>query len=874
MIKKSFRLMLLGAFALMSSVFVACDKYDDDIQGLQGQIDELKAKVTSLQSAIDGGAVITSVTTNANGIVVKLSNGQEYPISNGKDGKNGSVVEIGANGNWFIDGADTGKPAQGEDGKDADTVYYYPGENGNWVKVTINAAGEKTEVEEGGSWLPAGTVTAVYANGVLTLYNVEGYEGGLVVTGAAHIASLAVVPTEMLTSCLGMPVFTNYVIEVEEEFVASNNLEMTYRVNPAGASVEGVEFSFVNRTVKTKAFAGADATDLLSFEKVVASTAINGAINVTAKVAKNPVVERGEFQLFALKAVSADGCEVVSDYAVYEADVLTELELVNVNKQLKSGAETTWYHHIIDGANDCDNVVTEDPADTHFDAFLQYDSKLDLLSVVNLAEVEKINDFISKYGFEVSFKFDASEEYLGVDGKTNQNQFVVLNGSELTVNTEWLKGEGKAAVNRTPYIYVEALINGKVVDAGYIKIQIVEEEVEEVAPEAITITVGPAEFEYSQISADSKMNLPWDRFNVEAYEVLKLTSTKFWSIYTENEIEAAAGVTVNYNALGEDATSTDVATVTFDANSVKLGEGVATLTLMPNDPRYAEVIVKFIYNITHKQSFPNLNPDYLLAEATTVETLGDLETVRVKGKLVNNVWALQAEVKEFCEDYLQGYTVPGNHGDIRFYIAGQVENGKLIPNTTAQLVVDGVAVDKNATANRNADIMLTEALGENEEIRTYVLRMTQRMYNNEVCVKYFAVQFQRPFVLTTSDVTLKTYTALPDQVDVAENVVVYDRDGKVIFEDGDVTAYAANTYKFNKDMFVFSYSMPDLDASWGNEGNKKLTIDGSVIKWYNGGGDLQENKTTSYYVTLDIPGLAAAREAGKVTVLSTENSKN
>ena len=33
------------------------------------------------------------------------------------NGKDGSVVKIGANGNWFIDNVDTGKPARGEKGE-------------------------------------------------------------------------------------------------------------------------------------------------------------------------------------------------------------------------------------------------------------------------------------------------------------------------------------------------------------------------------------------------------------------------------------------------------------------------------------------------------------------------------------------------------------------------------------------------------------------------------------------------------------------------------------------------------------------------------------------------------------------------------------
>ena len=74
--------MLLGAFALLSSVFVACDKYDDDIEGLQAQIDALKATVQSLQSEIDGGAVITNVAESSTGVTVTLSNGKSFTISN------------------------------------------------------------------------------------------------------------------------------------------------------------------------------------------------------------------------------------------------------------------------------------------------------------------------------------------------------------------------------------------------------------------------------------------------------------------------------------------------------------------------------------------------------------------------------------------------------------------------------------------------------------------------------------------------------------------------------------------------------------------------------------------------------------------------
>lgn len=63
--------------------------------------------------------------------------------ANGADGKDGKdavapIVEIGSNGNWFINGVDTGVPARGKDGqngsdgKDGRTPTITIGENGNW----------------------------------------------------------------------------------------------------------------------------------------------------------------------------------------------------------------------------------------------------------------------------------------------------------------------------------------------------------------------------------------------------------------------------------------------------------------------------------------------------------------------------------------------------------------------------------------------------------------------------------------------------------------------------------------------------------------------------------------------------------------------
>ena len=200
--KKFFRMVVALSLVGGAFAFTGCTDYEDDINGLEDRVSALESTVADLQSQIEAGAVITSVTQTDNGITVTLSNGQSYEITNGKDGANGadgadgSVVEIGENGNWYIDGEDTGMPAkgekgdkgdQGEPGENAPTVYYEPGtegtEEGFWIKVTEEEGKEPVRENTNITWLPEGTLTAVWNSETQTLYiyNAEGANGEPVV---------------------------------------------------------------------------------------------------------------------------------------------------------------------------------------------------------------------------------------------------------------------------------------------------------------------------------------------------------------------------------------------------------------------------------------------------------------------------------------------------------------------------------------------------------------------------------------------------------------------------------------------------------------------------------------------------------------------
>lgn len=79
---------------------------------MQGQIEPTNA-IDKINDLISSGSVITGVDKTDKGVTVTLSNGNKFELTNGtngnkgEDGKPGSVVTIGENGNWFIDGVDT-----------------------------------------------------------------------------------------------------------------------------------------------------------------------------------------------------------------------------------------------------------------------------------------------------------------------------------------------------------------------------------------------------------------------------------------------------------------------------------------------------------------------------------------------------------------------------------------------------------------------------------------------------------------------------------------------------------------------------------------------------------------------------------------------
>ena len=198
----------MGALTIASvSTFTSCKDYDDDINNLQRQIDDLSKTLSELQTKINDGSILKSVESDGNGgiIVTVTKNGTDtsYNIKQGVQGaagQNGDVWKIGENGYWYKNDIKTeyyalgtkgdkgDKGDQGDQGDKGeagtagkDGKYYVP--NPDTGTFWVYGDGDKAAYDSRIVYTAtnADVITAVWDNDNLTLTNVAGAPGKKVV---------------------------------------------------------------------------------------------------------------------------------------------------------------------------------------------------------------------------------------------------------------------------------------------------------------------------------------------------------------------------------------------------------------------------------------------------------------------------------------------------------------------------------------------------------------------------------------------------------------------------------------------------------------------------------------------------------------------
>lgn len=297
--KKFYGALVLGS-VLLAGGMVSCSDYDDDIDSLNNRVTAVEQTVKELQDKINAGAVITDVQTVENGVKVTLSDGSSFTLVNGKDGSAGSVVTMGSDGYWYIDGQKTENPWKGEKGDKGDkgdqgdpgtsgttapSKYYVPNEDGYWYVVNVAADGTESAPEKTDSkWAPEGMMTAAWdtQNEVLLVSGVKDHEGVLRIDLGTNLKGLVFTPSLYMEGIEGTRypyLFGNYkkatgsadgeVTRIEgkkkgtikysipdknewQETFAAYNIgskdTVVYHMNPTSAKVDDADFNFLYNT--------------------------------------------------------------------------------------------------------------------------------------------------------------------------------------------------------------------------------------------------------------------------------------------------------------------------------------------------------------------------------------------------------------------------------------------------------------------------------------------------------------------------------------------------------------------------------------------------------------------------------------------------
>ena len=586
--KKYFSVLLMGALAVASvGTITSCKDYDDDISGLQTQIDQLSEAIKDIQAQIKNGAILTSVTPVADGIKITLNeNGQskDYTITNGKDGiagKDGKSWEIGDNGNWWYnDGTglkDSHLPSRGEQGEQGEPgapgapgapgvqgkpgqngAYYVPNsETGFFDKYQDGKKVESTNIK----FLGEGTITATWEKNVLTLVGVKDAKDGKVVINLnSELRSLVFSPSYYVdgVEAINLAAYkyqSYYVNEVNANDDCSKDtptqktsdkpvyyapdMNAAYFLNPSNAAVteDAKDYKFLvsnAQYVSTRA-----ANNPIFTVKTVKNS--NGMVDVHARYNHDEALkqldlkkkDQKDMTLVALQ-YTKDGAVVTSDFATLRASYYTNVQILNAKSTRKEAYVSRLWKDAANAINS-NNGAVEDKAPI---ATVKYDNDkgIDLREYVctywwdNAAYKGRIVETkdatekeVEKDGFKYTFELvgyhkgdnktsQSAHAAIAADGYTLRPQVVDDNGKQLPYGA----AQKRSTIGREPLVRVvlNDTVNNHIVAVGYLKVQIVENEVE---AEPTQITVPFADHTKFNLNCDN--NKPALVKNITWYEI-------------------------------------------------------------------------------------------------------------------------------------------------------------------------------------------------------------------------------------------------------------------------------------------------------------------------------------------------------------------
>lgn len=792
----------------------------------------------------------------------------------GEQGVQGPQGEAGKNGEYYVPNATTGNFDIYQDGK----------------KIKDSGISWRAPKEE--------TLTAVYSGNKLTLSNVAGGVGeakSVEIIIGAQLGELAFVPS-VLSNVGGYPTtdvpflyLNDYISESKYDantfrfqtqtgLNKSNEVVLEYRVSPNDAYIAPTSQGlFINRKVTTRAAAD-DKNDLLAVKGFdLAGVAESGILNVKASY-KDPSRAAQNGNNIAAFQLWNGQQSFTSDYVYFESAKRIEgIDLVDpVNNK--------WYEYKREFAINDKNKETSAfinsivPMDAQVNLYLNYNDPqgLDLSKYVLLKGWYDGMDYaLAALGFEgLSYEFSLPAEYKASDAaQTNQQWFVQLNGSVLSMNSKNLTQGYKPALGRKPVVRVDAFAtdnsgNKRMVGSWYIKVQIVDKNT---APtdEPIKVNMATKAYGYTELgvwnnqtgaytSDETLVNqMSFEAINNDIYGAAGLSAQNFWNFYGNNQ----GLFTLNVSVLDINGNAKELYKSNYNWNTSWAGQGIyctvnfqesATRTTqikVATDPRvhtenytvngqkqYKDVDGKgaqYTVTITIPATNKEVSNDIVITQVFYVKDnfqpytfnpnyeIGDFngytDCVITKGKVVGSDWAMQLYIADAFQTITQG----GAKKDLfSYYNTAKGYNGVA---SEPEFSIDNQPQGNNDGVNYSTsdkNIALTKILGA--QYKYVKMHYNVNLRNGESKKFPMTVVFQNPFksAAKISGLSINGNAATEQTANAAEKVSILDIADKGIYSWNTtskklvLSQYAKDGYKLADDDVTVSYAFDTNDASW------------------------------------------------------------
>ena len=772
MYKKFLSAILFGTFLVSATgTFVSCKDYDDDIDNLQGQIDQIATSLGDLQNKV--GSFVKSVTyDSAKGILTVVdSNGSSvsytiaanlptYSITVAADGtvsllKDNSVISSGK-----ITFPTTPTPPEAFDPTkltvDAKTgkVLY----NGTETAVVIPSEGVisiKDNKDADGAIVG---YTIMYKNqsvsfglnDVLTLKSLV-FKSDLFVNGIEAIeypymkymyhkegtSTNVTTNDENEVSCTVITPAKEWVYDVvDDDHLEYNPIEMiNYHINPSSAKVVKENLSFISRDVEAISRASVANPTVESL-----SGPTEGVITLGFKALGSEIANEGyerrmrpeggsTANIMALQAIVKSGDKdttVTSDYAMLYASTIYPRAIAFSSEDYES--------HNCPASTDelCKNLL--EAIENTPSAQVAYDGSIDLKEIIGThydwdsktknGGMHKLWKFGEEAKFGLKYDF-ALMQYKTGDNETSDSKYSVLENGILSPRIVDASGatmsqQGISSVGKRPIVRVRLLDSeNRVVLYAFIKLEIVKK--------IGSITTEPFTFSEKFDCNDLEMKLTWSQISYQLLQKAAVQSkNEFDALYKFDETSDNGNQFVKNGTVYEPATSEQIlGVVTESADPTGTTNTILMWSLNPQeqqkvylmDNHTATIYVRYI---SKQNSTANI-PIYMPFTVTIDKPQGSVVT-KLSNYWYNNLQNTRLNV-QYPKDGLNtsNYVVDLNQvweGNVpkfgivasgyKYYFAA-VQNVIKIGDDTYTLSVDNTkAIDK--WSNVTYDLTTANAL--------------------------------------------------------------------------------------------------------------------------------------------------------------------